>query len=275
MKFTKDEIKKLEQFILKLQEFKEKIDKVDYIHNKEKFFDIMKEFRKYLLEHDDGNIYTIFYHSKYYDFYKNYFTRINEYYLRSLESIQSLSVITKWIHGVKTFSNLIDKELIRESFLRKEKELQPIDFSNAKKLVLVWSWPFPETLLYIYENTSVEKIVWIDYNHEAIFIAGEMIWWLNIDNITIEQFDGTEYDYSDADIVILPIFVSPKEKIIERIIKTWKDNVQILISNPKWLWKLLYEWLEEIHPQANIVYKEDFFSSFLAQEIIKLEKYNF
>ncbi len=78
--------------------------------------------------------------------------------MRSLESIQSLSVMTQWIHNFKSFWELLDKELIRESFEKKWEEIASLDLKKAKSIVLAWCGPMPETLLYLYENTDINRL---------------------------------------------------------------------------------------------------------------------
>lgn len=275
MDISKLEMLNLNDFIRKLEEFRKKMTEIDYIHDKKSFFDTMKELRRYLVSVECENLYETFLHSKYFWFYKEYFTNINMYYLRSIESVQSISIMTKWIHNFDSFADLMDKEIIKQSFETKWNELKNIDFSWAKTMIMVWSWAMPETLLYIYENTNIKNIIWVDYNHEAVFMAWEMISWLNLDKITFHQWNWTHYDYSEADIVYMPLFTFPKDEILERIVETWKDNVQILITIPKWLWNLLFEWLWSISHRLEITHREDVSTSYIAQEVIKLEKYHF
>ena len=275
MDFSNKQVKDLNTIVKNFENYRKKIIEIDYIHDKIEFFEIMKKFRKYIASLDD-DMFNIFYHSKDYEFYEDFFTNIHEYYLRSLESIQSLSVMTRWIHNFNSFSELIDKDLLKESFERKSQELEPINFSNVKNFVFSWCWPFPETLLFLYENSNLENILWLDYNHEAIYMAWEMVNWLSLDKISFKQVDWKEYDYSDADVVSIPLFVPKKSEVINRIIETWKDTVQIIVTVPKWFLNLVYTWIwENITPRARVTYRKDMVSDYVNQEIIKFEKYNF
>lgn len=265
----------LKDLLEKLENYRMKLISIDYIHNKIDFFDAMRNLRKYLVSIEDESLFETFHHSKMYRFYEEFFTNINMYYLRSVESIQSISIMTKWIHNFHSFADLMDKEIIKQSFESKWRELKYLDFSDAKTLVMVWSGALPETLLYIYENYDIENIVWVDYNHEAIFMAWEMVSWLNLDKITFYQWNGTIYNYSDADIIYMPLFTFPKEEILDRIVETWKDNVQILITIPKWLWNLLFEGLWDINPRLKVIDREDVSTSYIAQEVLRLKKYDF
>jgi len=275
MNIKDNNITDLNDFVKKLESYRTKLINIDYIHNKQEFFNIIKDLRQYLTSVDNDELYNTFLHSKYYNFYKDYFTQANLYYLRSIESVQALSIMTQGIHNFESFTDLIDKDVIKQSFNSKWKEIKSLDFSKAKNLVMIWSWPFPETLLYIAENTDIEHIIWIDYNHEAIFISWEMISWLNEDKITFVQCNWTEYNFSETDIVYMPLFTYPKEQILEKIVETWKDSIQILITVPKWLWNLLFEGISYIPNRLKIVSRETVKTVFTNYEVIKLEIYNF
>jgi len=275
MTINEADLKKIHDLINNLEDYRKKILSIDYIHNKKDFFDIMKKLRKYLASLDNENIYNIFFHSKYHKYYKDFFTDINLYYLRNIESVQSLSIITQWLHNFNSFSNLMDRDMIKQSFESKRNEMKYLNFDNKKTLIMVWSGPMPETLLYIYENTEIENIIWIDISHEAVFLSWEMLNWLNLDKITLHRWDWVKYDYSDADIIYMPLYTYPKDKILERIVETCKPWVQILLSNPKSFWNLLFKWIWSITPRLKIVTREDASNTYNAQEIIKLEKYDF
>ena len=275
MEYNNKEIGIIKEIINELEKFRKEIIKIDYIHNKEDFFYVMKKFRKYLVKISVWNNFETFYHSKYYKFYKTFFTDIHEYYLRSLESMQALSVMTQWIHTFDNISDFLDTDLMKESFARKWKELWSVNYKNVKNFIFAWCWPFPETMLYVYENFEIENILWLDYNHEAIYMAWEMANGLWLTSIWFKQIDAKDYDYSDADVVSIPLFVSIKDEILNKIEKDWKDSVQILVTVPKWFLNLIYEWIWEFNNRLNIVFREDLSTEFTTQEIIKLEKYNF
>lgn len=277
MDVIEKDIDKFNKLIKELEEFRKKLIEIDYIHQKKEFFDTMRDFRRYLVSmQSEDKLYNLLYHSKYYRFYEEFFTDINMYYIRSVESVQSLSIMTKWLHNFSSFAELMDIDFIKQWFETKWNEIKHLDFTDKKTLVMVWSWALPETLLYIYENTSIENIIWVDKNHEAIFMAWEMVSWLNVDKITFHQSLWEEYDFSEADIVYMPLFTYPKNKVLDRIVETWKDDVQILISIPKWFWNLLFENFssDNINPQLKIKKIEDASTTYIAQDVIKLEKYN-
>ena len=50
MEFTEKDIERNKEISNELENFRKKIIDIDYIHNKEEFFEIMRKFRKYLVE---------------------------------------------------------------------------------------------------------------------------------------------------------------------------------------------------------------------------------
>ena len=273
--YSKSDKDKLNTLINKLEKYKSDIENINFIHEQKKFFGTMKNFRIFIALEKHQNIYDIFSHSQYFKKFKSFFWKVNMYYLRSLESLQTISIMTKWGHKSNCLIDLLDSQLLRECYERKWEEIKSIDFTSAKNLICVWCWPMPETLLFLFENKKLEKIIWIDIDHEAIFMAWEMISWLKLDNINLLQMNWSDYDYSDIDIVYIPLFVSNKWKLLNKIIETWKKSIQILINLPKWLWNLIYDGLYTVNPRLKITYKSDAFCIYKAQEIIKFEKYNF
>lgn len=272
---TKSDISNFNNLVKKLNNYRNKLNKIDYIRDKKLFFELMRDFRRYIPSVKNKKICNMLIHSEYFSDFQKFFSERNLYYLRALESIQAISIITRSISLKESFIDLIDIELIKESYEMKLEEIKSIDFLNAKTLVAVWTWSMPETLLYFYENTSLENIIWLDNNHEAIYIAWEMINWLHLDKIKLYRTNFSEYDYKDVDIVYIPLFIIDKNKILDRIIETWKKDIQIIVNVWKWLWMLVYEDLININPRLKIVYRKDTYNKYITQEVIKLEKYNF
>ena len=97
----------------------------------------MREFRKYITTINDEKLCDNFKQSKDYEYYCNFFKQYNDYYMRALESAEAVSVITKKNISESNFVDLFDRDYIRQRYLNKAKELQTLDFSCAKKIVMV------------------------------------------------------------------------------------------------------------------------------------------
>jgi hypothetical protein len=73
MTYTHSDKSKLNNLLEELKKYKKDLENINYIHEQKKFFDTMKNFRKFiaLKEHDD--LYDIFSHSKYFAKFKDFF----------------------------------------------------------------------------------------------------------------------------------------------------------------------------------------------------------
>ncbi|MCP4524040.1 MAG: hypothetical protein GY828_07530 [Candidatus Gracilibacteria bacterium] len=265
---------KYKDLLEKLFDFKKKLEIYDYIHHKREFFNIMKEFRHFISNMKNEETYNELYHSEHYAELKVFFTEKNNYFVRAMESIEALSIMTKGEHGCK-FLDLLDAEQIVDNYNRKGEDIQSIDFKEGQSLVMVGCGPFPETLMYFYENTPISHVVGIDNNYEAIYIAGEMIHSLGLTDIDLAYMDGQEFDYSYADIVYIPGFIPNKGELLNRIAESAKEDVQILVFSPKFLSTLIYDKVPlELHPRLKIAETYDVGSSaYTSREMIKIEKY--
>lgn len=261
--------------ITQFRQFKDQLEHIDYVHQKEEFLKIMKQFRDYIVSVDDVYLSEAYFHSKESDTYTEFFREKNYYYLRALESTESLNIISKGNYMPHEFSDLLHQWHIVENYKKKEYDFKWIKNWKDKTVVCVWSGSMPETMLYLYENTDAVKIIWLDNNYEAVFISGELIRNLWLTTVEILYADGRTYDYKDADIVYIPAFPFPKNEIVSRIIATSKDSVEILVDQSKMLRKMLYDDISiELHPRLKIeaIFNVDTVNA--KRDILKLVKYN-
>lgn len=248
----------LEKLIQTLEIHKKQLESCDYIHNKEAFFQYMQEFWEYISQFKNEHLYELFEHTEYYSKNREIFASYENYYVRTLEALESISILTKNVHNNASFVDFFNKRIAKETYLQTSKEIEMADFSNCKTLVMVGAGPLPETILYIYENTNIENIIGLDNNQEAVFMAGEMIRSQNLPRIKFLHFDGTLYDYHDADIVYVANFVRPKKKIFQRIAETAKTNVQIVTRTPVMFGRMLYEdTLPSLHSRLSLIQEGD------------------
>ncbi len=268
------EKKAVNDIINNFEIIKKKLTKLDYTHHREKFFLEMKKFRKYLASLDES-LFTFFYHSKFYDKYKTYFRDQNNYYIRALESAEAFSIMTHHTNSNHHFIDLINRDFIKNRYKTKATEISLLNTSNANTLVMVWSWPMPETIIYFNENTNIKNIIWLDYNQEAIYIWNELINSLQINNIKLIHKNALDYNYAWTDIIHIAIFVSPKDEILAKIAETADENVQISIESPTWFYKMLYDDVyENINKRLKIIKRQWFSNPYIKSEILLLKKHN-
>jgi uncharacterized UPF0146 family protein len=237
----------------------------------------MENLQVYLAEFEDEKIIKMVMHSERYPEYEKFFRHQNDYFMRAIETVESIDIITKNVGTKSSLTDIISTEYLKDRYKQKGHDLRLADFSNVKKVVMVGCGPFPDTILYIYENTNVPEIVGLDYNEEAIHISSQFIHGLGFNRIKLECIDGTLYDYNDTDLVYIAGFVRPKHKILKRIAETSKKkNITIIIDSILGMQELLFESINEnnLHPRLRIEKRDYSRSAFYRQEIIKVVKYD-
>ena len=251
------------------------LDGINYILDKEAFFERMNRFWKFISSYEDEETFAYFQHSDYYQKNKNLFASMELYYVRTLGTVEAFNIMRKSLGKDQTFLDLFDRQLAKETYLQTNKDITLIDWQGKKKIVMVGSGPLPETILYLYDHTNIEQIVGLDNNQEAIFIAGEMIRSIkNTSRIQLQHYNGLHYDYSDADIIYVANFITPKIKILDRIAVTAKNGVQVLVQTPVSFGKMLYESATDgLNPRLTLTQEGAINTYFLSKTLV-LQKFN-
>lgn len=265
----------IDKIIKKLEYFKKELSKTDYIHEKNNFFKVMAELCEYLTTENKNVALKDFQVTEYYKNNAHIFRRYNTYFERALEAKETINILWK-NHGIKSWKSIdvVGAKYVQDAYSRKWNDLKDLDMEGEKTLIMVGCWPFPETILYIYENTPIKKIIGLDYNSEAIYLAGEIIRFLWFTDITLKYQDWCKYDYSEADIVYIASFVDLKKEIIDQISETWKKDVQILVRNNSGLNSLRYKHihLKEINTDFEITAIRENWWKYHSTQMIKLER---
>lgn len=264
----------LQKLISELDVFKQKLSRIDYIHNKYDFLEIMRELRKFLSSIIDDEIVELFLHSRFFIENHEFFVWLNQYFIRAIEADESLWIMSK-NNNENSIVKVMDVDYIIEDYQRKWNDIKDLNIKEGQTLTMVWCWPMPETILYFYENTPIKKIIWVDYNYEAIYIAWEIIRMLWYTDILLKYADWTTFDYSESDIIYIPSFVDKKREVLNQIVKTWKKDVQILVRDVEWMTKLVYNALSpDINPELKITSKSQSEWIYHRTKMVKFEKYN-
>lgn len=270
--------KKVDDVYDKFEEFKQDLIKYHYTKKQRDFFRVMENLHAFLARVNDEEVCEMVTHSERYHEYEDFFRNSNDYFMRAIETVQAIDIISKKVGVNSSLLDLISEEFLREVFLHKNQELRLLDFKNAKKIILVGSGPFPDTSLYVYENTKIPEIIGLDNNQEAVYISSQFIECLGFNNrIHIECIDGCKYNYDNADIIYIAGFVPPKHQVLEQIAKTSTNpNVQILVDSTSGMKKILFEDINEksIHKRLKIQEIECHNSDLYRWKMIKLVKYD-
>jgi hypothetical protein len=241
--------RQLESFRIRLNECRK---------NSDEFFQTMREFwqfmsRYYEKKDHDESIFHAFEKTDYFSRYHKEFSEHESYYVRANEMREAYAVADKPYRESQRFQELCDTELSKQTYDQTRSEAMLVDYSNCDTLVMVGCGPFPETTMYLYENTPIKIIIGLDQEQSAVAIAGDLLASLGIDKIQMEHAKGEKYDYSEADVIYVANFVSPKREVFEHIAETAKPNTKIITRHPVSFGKMLYEdTLANIPPRLTV-----------------------
>ena len=256
-----------------LEKFRVALEKNNYMHHKKEFFSIMNEFWEFASSMDDEETYEYFEHSQYFTKYRSFFSSKEQYYVRTIEAIEAVNIMTKSIKENINFYDLLERKMAKENYLKTSYEIEMMDLEGSKTLVMVGCGPLPETILYLYDNTELEEIIGLDYNQEAVFMGGEMLNSVgNTSRVNLIHCDGTEYIYENADIIFVANFVTPKIKVLQQIANTARNGAKVLVRTPIFLGKMLYESVIHNLPSRLTLRRKGNINPYFLDQSLLLEK---
>lgn len=110
-----------------------------------------------------------------------------------------------------------------------KKECKVFNIKKYKKALHIGCGAYPLTEI-ILSDLPGEKVVGIDKNINAVLFAKEIIKNKNLDKkILIDEGNGLNYSTDGFDVVIVSSCSTPKEKIIDNIIRNADKNCMIII----------------------------------------------
>jgi hypothetical protein len=116
------------------------------------------------------------------------------------------------------------------------------DLSKRRTFVLVGAGALPVTALHVHDRTNIQRIECVDTRREAVDSVAKLSSWLRSDRLRPCQEDGAVYDYSLADVVYIANMVTPKWRVIARVLETASPHTIIVLRNPYSLGRL---WAED------------------------------
>jgi len=129
----------------------------------------------------------------------------------------------------------------RQSYDRVRDMFETVNFTGAKRFVMVGCGPLPVTMLQVFHNTSVPEIVGLDVDADALTVTRQLFEVLNPKRLSVELIDGSNYDFADADIVYIANLISPKQRVLEQVARTVASHTRIILRDPFAMGRLFAE----------------------------------
>lgn len=114
------------------------------------------------------------------------------------------------------------------------------DLTKGKKVLFVGSGPFPVSAMILNKLTGLE-LDCVDLNEAAVFASKTLLAQHQITGLHIKHHPGEDFDYSEYDIIIIALLAKPKDKILDQIAKTGKQNVSVICRTSQGPRTMLYE----------------------------------
>ncbi|MFT7184328.1 MAG: hypothetical protein ACI9QC_000667 [Oceanicoccus sp.] len=264
----------LTQLIEQFEHFKTLLEECDYTHSEAEYFEIMSNLWSFRSAFDNEKVAEAFCHTEFFQEHKSFFLSHEQYYTRALESAKSISIMTKMASSTNIgIFDLINGDYMQQSYNHVNEELKLIDTKKCKRLVMVGCGPYPETILYLNENIEHTEIIGLDESREAIYMSGKMLESQNLEKIELQSLAGYQFDFTEVDVVHIANFVPSKKKILDRIVETAPDHVQILVRTPQLLGSIFYtDPLTNLNSRLIIV-NETITNQFFSYKTILLQKF--
>ena len=107
-------------------------------------------------------------------------------------------------------------DFAESSYRRVQDMFERVDFSTCRQFVMVGCGPLPVTILHVMNKTDVPEIIGIDIDENALNL-NKAAFPLPDGRLKMIHTDGSEYDYSAADIVYIANLISPKSEVLSQV----------------------------------------------------------
>jgi hypothetical protein len=136
----------------------------------------------------------------------------------------------------------VEDYLLYERFSRLlTKELALIENVDYQSILFIGSGPFPITAILLHKFTG-KQIDCLELNEESANISRKVLKRLGLaDSIKVHVGNGSTYDLSRFDIVLVALLAKPKADILANIYQCTKTSARVLCRTSEGMRTLLYE----------------------------------
>ena len=132
-------------------------------------------------------------------------------------------------------------EFTRESYDRVRDMFDIVDFTSARRFVMIGCGPLPVTMLQVLHNTAVPEILGLDVDAKALAITNELFNVLDSGRLRSELADGSAYDFGTADVIYVANLISPKHRVLTQIAETAASHAEVILRDPYAMGRLFAE----------------------------------
>ncbi|HET8625628.1 MAG TPA: methyltransferase domain-containing protein, partial [Gemmatimonadales bacterium] len=116
-----------------------------------------------------------------------------------------------------------------------------VDFTDCRTFVMVGCGPLPVTLLHVARRARVPRLVGLEVEPESARDARALCRELGVDTIEVQECDGGEFDYSEADVIYIANLVRAKRAVLTRVARTARAGARVVVREPSSVGELVAE----------------------------------
>ncbi len=164
-------------------------------------------------------------------------------YLRDREFEEAEQLLSKIQpgDGQSGIAALLNADFGRRAYDRVADMFEMVDFSTCRRFVMVGCGPLPVTLLHVLDRTDVAEAVGLDINQRAVAMANQLGENSGLKRLRTLVSNGAGFDFTGADLVYIANMVSPKARILSRIVDQTPGHTRIILRDPHSIGALLAE----------------------------------
>lgn len=114
-----------------------------------------------------------------------------------------------------------------------KREVRLADITPQDKILCIGGGPCPYTAIMLHQQTGA-KVTVIDNNKQCVKQSADLIKQLNLEkSIRIVYGEGEEINCHGFTVIHLALQITPKEKVLKKVIEQAEKGVKILVRMPK------------------------------------------
>lgn len=154
---------------------------------------------------------------------------IYQYTLKDRYNIRRGNIFWKWVDilscNLEGCAKLYEKHIMKEY----KREFITFNLSQSKNILHIGCGAYPITAIALSKENGC-KVTGIDVSAKAVRRAENVVRWKKLDNrIKIRQGDGTNFQISGFDTIIISSCSIPKFKILKHLFEKAKKDTKIVI----------------------------------------------
>ena len=170
-----------------------------------------------------------------------FFSAAQKRYLAHKERIANQLLTRILLECPSRIGDCLEDSFSRSSYQRVQDLRRLLDLSDCRRFVMVGCGAFPATMFWLSDHFPDIDCIGLDIDAETVALAAGLASRLGRSQLRFLSIDGCDFDFSGADFVFVANHVMPKRAVLEQLLRSGKQGVQVVVREPTRLGELLAE----------------------------------